>query len=158
MRHLNGFKNIYEEYTYMKLALVGDVMLGRLVNEVLKHETAQYPWGDTLPIFQSADVRICNLECVMTDIGAPWSMTPKVFHFRTDEKNNEVIKIVGMNPIALANNHVLDYKYEGLLQMIRVLRSNGIQFAGTGESSIEAQKPALHKARVITIGFIAVTD
>jgi hypothetical protein len=32
----------------MKLVCIGDVMLGRWVNEVLKHVPAEYPWGDTL--------------------------------------------------------------------------------------------------------------
>ena len=45
-----------------RLLVVGDVMLGRLVNEILKVEAPAYPWGDTLPLFQQADVRLCNLK------------------------------------------------------------------------------------------------
>lgn len=74
----------------MKIAFMGDVMLGRLVNEALKHEPHEYPWGDTLDILKNADLRICNLECVISDVGQPWSETAKAFHFRTDEKNTAV--------------------------------------------------------------------
>jgi poly-gamma-glutamate synthesis protein (capsule biosynthesis protein) len=35
----------------MDLLLVGDVMLGRLVNQKLKYESPEYPWGDTLSLF-----------------------------------------------------------------------------------------------------------
>ena len=94
----------------MKILLVGDVMLGRLVNEVLKHEPPGYPWGDTSAIFKKADLRICNLECVISDKGQPWTITPKIFHFRTDYKNIAVLKKAQINMVSLANNHVLDYE------------------------------------------------
>ncbi len=55
----------------MKLFFVGDVMLGRLVNEALKRETASYPWGNCLPLLRQATVLACNLECVIADNGSP---------------------------------------------------------------------------------------
>jgi poly-gamma-glutamate capsule biosynthesis protein CapA/YwtB (metallophosphatase superfamily) len=142
----------------MKLAFVGDVMLGRLVNEVLKREGPTHPWGDTLPLFQAADVRICNLECVISDIGQPWSVTPKVFHFRTDEKNVAVLKAAGIDLVSVANNHVLDYEYEALLRMIRVLREHGMALAGAGGNAVEASAPAIYRTQGTTIGFMAGTD
>ena len=48
----------------MRLALVGDVMLGRLVNETLRTREPVCPWGDTLPLIRQAGWRFCNLECV----------------------------------------------------------------------------------------------
>ncbi len=42
----------------MKLLFVGDVMLGRLVNEALESEPPEYCWGDTLPVFKEADCYI----------------------------------------------------------------------------------------------------
>lgn len=69
----------------MKILLVGDVMLGRGLNAILKHNPPSYPWGDTLPIIQNADLKICNLECVISDIGQPqpgktfnFGQTPKI--------------------------------------------------------------------------------
>jgi len=46
------------------LAFTGDVMLGRLVNEMIRHMGASYVWGDTLPLLKRADLRLINLECV----------------------------------------------------------------------------------------------
>lgn len=66
--------------------LVGDCMLGRLVNHALEREPLEYPWGDTLPIFRSTGWRIRNLECVLADGGEPWSAYPEAFHFRSAEK------------------------------------------------------------------------
>ena len=36
----------------LKLLFVGDVMLGRLVNDALERVPAEYPWGDVLVIFR----------------------------------------------------------------------------------------------------------
>lgn len=140
----------------MKIALVGDVMLGRLVNEFLKTHLPDYVWGDTLSIFQNADVKICNLECVISDIGQPYSQ--KVFHFRTDGKNVDVLKLAGFDPVSIANNHVLDYEYEALLEMIKILSENKINFAGAGINFIEATKPAICRIKEKNIGLIAFTD
>jgi len=92
----------------LQLLLLGDCMLGRLVNEVLENAPPEYPWGDTLPILHSADWRICNLECVISDQGAPWPVYPKVFHLRSAAKNIAVLDAAWMNGVSLANNHVLN--------------------------------------------------
>lgn len=142
----------------MKIAFVGDVMLGRLVNEALKHEAPNYPWGDTLDIMKIADIRICNLECVITDVGQPWSITHKVFHFRTDEKNIAVLNVPPINLASIANNHVLDYEYEGLNRMVKVLTSARIDFAGAGSSFLDVSTVAEYFTNSTKIGMIAFTD
>lgn len=142
----------------MRLLLVGDVMLGRLVNQVLRHVPAGYPWGDTLAIFAGADLRICNLECVISDRGAPWMRTPKVFHFRSDSKNVAVLKVAGIDAVALANNHTLDYEVEALLDTLGILTGAGIARAGAGADLAEASRPATCAAAGVTVGLVAFTD
>ena len=66
------------------LALTGDVMLGRGVDEALGGMRPDEPWGDTLSLLGSADLRIINLECAITTHENPWSRTHKIFHFRAD--------------------------------------------------------------------------
>lgn len=140
----------------MKILFVGDVMLGRGVNAALKHNPPSYPWGNTLPIFKSADLRICNLECVIADVGEPWPN--KTFHFRTDPKNIEVLKLANLSPVSLANNHALDFGPEALGQMINILKKESINFAGAGSDIIEASMPALEDGEGNYIGMIAFTD
>lgn len=142
----------------MRIALVGDVMLGRLINEMLKHGDPAYPWGNTLSILQTADLRICNLECVLSDIGNPWSATPKIFHFRSDEKNIKTLQIAKINIVTLANNHVLDYEYEALQRMLSILNEQGILHAGAGKDLSEASKQALFQIKGQKIALIAFTD
>lgn len=137
---------------------MGDVMLGRLVNDALKDLPAAYPWGDTLPILQGCDIRLCNLECVLSDVGVPWSATPKAFHFRSDEKNVEVLTSAYIQMVSIANNHVLDFEQEAFLRMLKVLDKANIVHAGAGKNLEEAKKPAILKVKGEKVGMIAFTD
>jgi poly-gamma-glutamate capsule biosynthesis protein CapA/YwtB (metallophosphatase superfamily) len=142
----------------MRLLFVGDVMLGRLVNRALKTAPPQYPWGDTLDLLRRADLRFCNLECALSDRGSPWSLTPKMFHFRTDARNAAVLQRAGIDAVSLANNHILDFEDEGLADTIAILDGNGIAHAGAGRNPAEAQRPAFLRVRDRTVAFFAFTD
>lgn len=142
----------------MKLLFVGDVMLGRLVNEALKSRPAAFPWGDTLALFEDADLNICNLECVISDRGRPWSATPKTFHFRSDAKNLKVLQAAGIDIVSLANNHALDYEYDALRDCIDLLHGGAIGFAGAGDDLVAASSPYIREAEAERLGFIAFTD
>lgn len=142
----------------MRLLFVGDVMLGRHVNETLRSESPEYPWGDTLPLFRRADVRFCNLECALSDHGAPWSATPKVFHFRSDARNIAVLRAARIDAVSLANNHTLDYGAEALTDTLALLDAAGIQHAGAGRTHDEASRPAIIASPEGAIGLLAFTD
>lgn len=54
------------------LALTGDVMPGRLVDELVIRNNVLPPeavWGDVRPRLLEADPRLINLECVISDLG-----------------------------------------------------------------------------------------
>ncbi|GHO47531.1 CapA family protein [Ktedonospora formicarum] len=142
----------------MRLLFIGDVMLGRLLNDVLTREPPTYPWGDTFSLFQRADTRLCNLECALADRGTLWRATPKVFHFRSDAKNVEVLKVARITATSLANNHTLDFGYEGLFETLDVLRAADIITAGAGRNKTEASTVALWEVQGQKLGLIALTD
>src|SRR6266436_6961841 len=133
-------------------------MLGRLVNEALKEKLPAYPWADTLSLFHHADVRLCNLECVIADRGTPWSVTPKVFHFRSDAKNIATLKAAHIDAISLANNHALDFADEGLFHTMGNLDAAGIQYTGAGMTIAEASEPAIWETKGKKLGLLAFTD
>lgn len=142
----------------MNLILVGDVMLGRMVNEVLQRQPPAYPWGDTLPLFRAADCRVCNLECVLADVGRPWAVTPKVFHFRSAARNVSVLEAAGIDAVSLANNHALDYEYDALFEMLRLLDEHGIRHAGAGRDYASAWRAAFWEVRGTRVGLVAFSD
>jgi len=142
----------------MKLLFVGDVMLGRLVNQALKARPPEYPWGNTLDVFRSADVRFCNLECSLSDRGVRRSPATKAFHFRSDAGNVEVLKRAGIDAVSLANNHILDFDETALTDTLDILDRNRICHAGAGRNAAGASAPAALRIGDRTIAFFAFTD
>ena len=140
------------------LALAGDVMLGRGVNETLGTTRPEEPWGDTLPLLLSADLRIINLECAVTEHKRQWSRTPKVFHFRADPVAIEVLRTARIDACSLANNHTLDFEERGLLDTLAYLEAAGIRYAGAGRDREEAARPAFLEAPTIRVALVAFTD
>jgi poly-gamma-glutamate synthesis protein (capsule biosynthesis protein) len=142
----------------MKLALAGDVMLGRLVDAALEHRPADHPWGDTLPRFLNADWRACNLECVVSD-RRPAVLPAKAFHFRSAARNVAVLEAAHIDAVSIANNHVLDFGPEALLDMLDILDRAGIARAGAGRDLEEARRPAITMATDGSrVGLVACTD
>jgi poly-gamma-glutamate capsule biosynthesis protein CapA/YwtB (metallophosphatase superfamily) len=135
------------------LALTGDVMLGRGVNETLRAARPEEPWGDVLPLLHSADLRIINLECAITEHRRPWSRTPKVFHFRADPLAIEVLRAARVDACSLANNHTLDLEEQGLLDTLAHLEDAGIRYAGAGHNVEEAARPVLLEEGVALAAF-----
>jgi poly-gamma-glutamate synthesis protein (capsule biosynthesis protein) len=141
-----------------RLLLVGDVMLGRLVNDMLRCQPAEYPWGDTLPLFREADWRACNLECAISDQGSPWTKSPKVFHFRSEAKNVAVLKAAGIDTVSLANNHTLDFNYPAFFDTLEILDRSGIAHSGAGANFFEASRAAMAEVHGVNIGLLSFTD
>ena len=141
------------------VALMGDVMLGRGVNEELRAASPERLWADVLPLMSSADLRIVNLECALTDHERQWSRTPKVFHFRADPSAIEVLRVAHIDGCSLANNHTLDFEEQGLLDTLKHLEAADIRYAGAGRDREEAARPALlGPSRGIRVALLAFTD
>lgn len=140
------------------IALTGDVMLGRLMNPVLQDRGPLYPWGDTLPLLRGADLTLMNLECVISESGSPWTRWAKAFHFRADLIALDALREAGVDFVSLANNHVLDYQEEALLEMLDRLEAAGIAHTGAGRNRLEAERPALLRTGNLSIGVLAFTD
>ncbi|MDQ7842861.1 MAG: CapA family protein [Armatimonadota bacterium] len=145
--------------TVVRLGLTGDVMLGRLVDHYVLADPMRDPaeiWGDTLDLFASADARLINLECVIAASGRP--LPDKTFTFRARPRAIEVLRAAGVNFAGLANNHVLDYGPEALLECLDHLRAAGIAAAGAGRDLAEAAAPAVITAGIARVAVVALTD
>lgn len=101
-----------------------------------------YIWGDALGILDrvSPDVRIINLETAITTSDAYWQ--GKGINYRMNPGNTPCLTAAGIDCCVLANNHVLDWGYPGLIDTLDALRTAGIVTAGAGATLKEAQAPA----------------
>ena len=137
------------------IGFAGDVMIGRLVNKIIKKKSYSYPWGNSLSLLAQADLRIINLETTLTNCT---KKTPKVFNFRALPDRVKTLQSAHIDIVNLANNHSLDFQEDGLAETIATLDSAGIQHVGAGAHIHNACKPVIITKKDIRIGIIGYTD
>lgn len=139
----------------IKVGLAGDLMIGRLVNDQLLHKKEHLIWGDLLPLLQSTDLNFINLEVALTHSE---QSVPKVFNFKSDPANVRQLTLGNIHAVNLANNHVLDFDVEGLLETLSTLDSASILHVGAGKDLQEAEKPLILQKGGVTFGILGYTD
>jgi poly-gamma-glutamate capsule biosynthesis protein CapA/YwtB (metallophosphatase superfamily) len=173
----------------IRLFLCGDVMIGRGIDQVLAHpcdpvlyeshvrsamdyvrlaEEANGPiprpadpsciWGAALDHWdlEKPDARIVNLE---TSITRSSDYAPNGINYRVSPENANCLAAAAIDCCMLANNHVLDWGYDGLSETLAALSGLGIRTAGAGRNLSEASAPAqlyFHgRGRVLIFSFAA---
>lgn len=173
------------------LFLAGDVMLGRGIDQVLPHpsdpqiyepdlESAldyvalaerangpiakpvdfAYVWGDASAELErrQPDIRLVNLETAVTKSDRP---APKGINYKMSPDNAPVLSALRLDCCTLANNHILDWGYPGLLETLETLRKAGVKSAGAGRNLQEAAEPAIFPAssgRIVVFDFGSATS
>jgi poly-gamma-glutamate capsule biosynthesis protein CapA/YwtB (metallophosphatase superfamily) len=140
------------------LALVGDVMLGRMVHRAMDDTAPESFWGSARPVLSAADAVFANLESAITTHRRRWSRTSKTFHFGGDGRAIDVLKAGNIRYVNLANNHTLDFEETGLLDTIKHLDAAGIAHAGAGRNLAEAHAPAQMRVGPLSIAVLSLTD
>lgn len=145
----------------MKIALTGDVMLGRMVDQFVIQNRSVRPedlWSDVLPIMLAADCRLINLECVISSQGEAWHPETKAFHFRAHPRALDFLRAARIDGVTLANNHVLDFGTDALLDCLTLLDRTGIKRTGAGATLQDALNPVLFGLPQGRIAVVALTD
>ena len=116
-----------------------------------------YIWGDSIAELEcmAPDVRIMNLETAVTNCSDYWRA--KKIHYRMNPENAPYLTAAEIDCCALANNHILDWGYEGMVETLETLESVGMKYAGAVRNRQETQQPAVFevedKGRVIVFSF-----
>lgn len=136
----------------LSIALLGDIMPGGDFSE----RCAEF-MPSTVPAearsWLEADVVLANLECPFSDRGAP--PPNKMLHHALPEAL-EVLRVLGIDAVNLANNHIFDYGLEALRDTTDALENLGVGFFGAGRDLAEASAPWVLDSvggRVAALGF-----
>lgn len=139
------------------LAFLGDLMIGGDIDRGLGARGPEHYWGDALPVLRAADAVIANLECPITSYPHRWPW-PKTWKFRASPGTVEILEAGNVRFVNLANNHMLDYRAQGLLDTLGHLDAAGIGHAGAGADAEAAAEPGLLRLDGLTVGVIGLTD
>ena len=144
--------------TGLRLLFGGDVMLGRLVREIILRDGIHAPLAGVAPLLRSADLAIANLECALTDSVERWHGAPKAYYFAAPPEAGRALLDAGIRLVSLANNHSLDYDVRGLADTLRILDAHGIAHTGAGPDLAWAQAPAVVTCGDVLVGMAAFCD
>lgn len=157
----------------LRLALMGDVMTGRGIDQILPdpvepsiHEPAMnsalgyvrlaeaasgpiprpvaWPYvWGELPDELSRWQASLRIANLETAVTRSPIWLPKGINYRMSPGNLPVLRTLGLDAVTLANNHVLDWGTEGLSETLDGLHAMDIATAGAGRNRDEAEAPAI---------------
>ena len=112
--------------------------------------------GDLADTFSSADYRVINLECPLTDSQTP---IPKVGpNLSAPTAAVSGFKAMGIDLVTLANNHIMDHGAEGLYSTLNALDNAGINNIGAGKNLNEAYRMQEVVKNGHRIGILALAE
>jgi len=129
----------------------------QIAGPIARRADCSYIWVAALAELDRAqpDVRIINLETAVTAAEDAWP--GKGIHYRMHPANVPCLTTARIDCCVLANNHVLDWGYAGLIESLQTLHRQGIKTVGAGRNAGEAAAPAVittaSNARILVYAF-----
>lgn len=116
-------------------------------NESLHKESFNKLFSDYDIVFGNLETPITNRDRIRED---------KMYNFKTDRR---ALDGFPQNFIfSIANNHILDYGNEGLLDTVDNLKKEGFRFTGAGENLDQAGEPVIIACKGKKVGFLAAAS
>lgn len=138
----------------MKISLIGDIAFTGLLNS--DSENNEKRFSEISAIVKQSNCVIANLE-VPVKSGKETNENKKFVHFSTEDSTRQILKLLNIKCVSLANNHIYDFKIEGLKKTIKVLDDLNIKHTGAGWKQ-EHLNPVIIEQDGLKIGFMAYVD
>lgn len=116
-----------------KILGTGDAML-------LEKLPKRYDFEEISDCIKKANIKISNLEMVPVNNSAFASTFCGGQWIHTDVDNVKELMCYGFDVLACANNHSMDFSYDGIIQTCEFLENNNIPYSGIGRSLDDASK------------------
>lgn len=134
--------------TGITMAFVGDLMLADGPGKLIR--AGKDPFVHVAPLLDNADLRIGNLECVVSPKG---SAEPKPYTFRAPQRSLKLLKR-HFSAVSLANNHTGDFGKPAFADMLQRLERAGVPYFGGGRQLRDAHQPYIAEIKGKRIGVL----
>lgn len=140
----------------ISVAVGGDILLGEDINTLIAREGPAAPLAG-VPDLQDADMALVNLEGIVAP-GADAIDTGRVgdYYFLGRPESLSALETAGVDVVATANNHALDFGPESLAAQNGLLDQMRMAHPGTGSTPTEACAPAVVAVRNIRVAVLSV--
>jgi poly-gamma-glutamate capsule biosynthesis protein CapA/YwtB (metallophosphatase superfamily) len=142
-----------EENDEIIISLVGDTCFDGALKKHIGKYGISYPWDKVSSYFKEDDLTVVNLETSATTGGKKWP--DKQYNFRSNPNSIKGMAEAGVEVATLANNHVLDYGYSGLLDTLKYLDKYNIKYTGAGKNKKEAIEGVIVEVKGVKIGIVS---
>ncbi len=135
------------------ISFTGDVMFDWGLRDVVKNFGEDYPFDLVREELKSSDYTFMNLETAVTkrENKVPYQL----FWIKSDPEVLPALTNAGVDMVNLANNHVLDYYEDGLVDTISSLKANNLEYIGAGINAEEAYSMKVANINGNKVGFIS---
>lgn len=137
----------------LKFCAVGDLSLADSVEAKLIEHGADFTFSRIKNTLSGHDVVFANLENVFTDTSE--GRQSQAHLLKSRPSSIKAIHNANFNVVAMANNHVLDYGKQAIVDTKKSLDAYNIKYTGAGTDLASAREPAIIEAQGIRLGFLA---
>lgn len=113
-------------------------------------------FGNLVPVIRQADLALANLEIALSNRGRPIRGKP-IAHTGPPAAIEGLLE-VGFDAFNLANNHVLDFGEDALLDTLESLHAAGLGVFGAGPDAAAAAAPFITERNGIKVGLLGYTS
>lgn len=142
----------------VRLLFVGDLMMGRYVNQFMAKSGFDAPFRNITPYISAADLAIGNLEgpIVPTNIISLPQPGPNQLNLTANQLVAPSLARAGFDVLSVANNHAYDARTQGISYTVAALTKAGI--TPFGMDSGKGQQAAIREVRGLRIAFLGYTN
>lgn len=144
-----------------RIRSIGDFVIhDEILSSAYSSKSGEYDFSDMLSMVEhelaNADFTVANVDGVMQ--GGSKKTYRGYPYFNTPPELMTAMLDSGIDMITLANNHVLDFKLDGLKKMMEKCVEYGMDFIGAARSQEERDVPQIREINGINVGFLNYTD
>jgi len=139
------------------LLFAGDTLEGDAAEPLLREKGYQYPFSLTVDLLREADLAIVNQEGPISDGGDRFPIY-KDYVYRALAPSAAALAWAGVDVLALANNHSIDWGASGLADSARLAVENGMVVIGAGMDEVEARRGLIATVGETRVGLLAFCE
>ncbi len=115
------------------------------------------PFADVAHLLGAPDLMVINLETAIADPGVGHPPVQKQFLFRSPPASLDLLVAAGVDVVALANNHTLDFGSEAVAQTLTEIDARELKRVGAGVDEAAAYQPLILDVGEWRIGIVSMS-
>jgi hypothetical protein len=135
----------------MKIFITGDLVVSR------EYDPKRLVDHEVISMFKSSDYNIVNLEAPVTSSQSKINKSGP--HIKSDSSSTkDLFSALKINLATLANNHILDYDEQGVMETLAFCNEHNISTVGAGKNKIDAAHTHYFETSNGKIGIINISE